>query len=129
NLLDLSRIEGGSLRPDKQWHDFGALVDDVLGRLRAILEEHPTVVNVPEDLPPVLIDYVEIDEVLSNLVENAAKYSPAGGEIQIEALAKDESLEVRVSDRGKGFSPEALPHVFEPFYRGDSRPNGAGAGL
>jgi len=129
NLLDLSRIEAGSLRPDRQWHDVGALVDDVLRRLRPLLTTHPTVVDVPDELPPVWIDYVELDEVLSNLVENAAKYSSRGAAIRIEAVARTDEVEIRVVDEGKGFSSDELRHAFDPFYRGDSRPQGTGTGL
>src|SRR5919109_1224602 len=73
NLLDLSRIEGGSLRPEKGWYDLGALVDEVLGRLPPGRETHRLAVDVPDDLPTMSLDYVEIDQVLSNLVENATK--------------------------------------------------------
>jgi two-component system sensor histidine kinase KdpD len=129
NLLDLSRIEAGSLRPDKQWHDLGALVDDVLGRLRSVVGDHPIVVEVPGGLPPVMIDYVQIDEVLSNLVENASKYTPTGTEIRIGARSTDGSVEVRVADSGPGFTAEEIPHLFEPFYRGNARARRTGTGL
>jgi len=129
NLLDLSRIEAGSLRPDKQWHDLSALIDDVLGRLRSIAADHTLVVEVPEDLPPVLIDYVQIDEVLSNLVENAVKYTPPGTEIRISVLPVDEAVAVHVTDGGPGFTAAELPHLFEAFYRGDARAGRTGTGL
>src|SRR5256886_831172 len=70
NLLDLSRIENGSLVPHKAWHDVGALVEDVAGRLRPVTAGHPVDLDVPDDLPPVELDYVEIQQVLANLVEN-----------------------------------------------------------
>jgi two-component system sensor histidine kinase KdpD len=129
NLLDLSRIEAGSLRPDKQWHDLAALIDDVLGRLRSSLAGHSVVVAVPEDLPPVLIDYVQIDEVLSNLVENAAKYTPPGTEIRIAAGPVDGTVAVHVADGGPGFTTAELPRLFEAFYRGDARGGRTGTGL
>src|SRR5439155_267753 len=83
NLLDLSRIENGSLVPHKAWHDVGALVEDVAGRLRPVTAGHPVDLEVPDDLPPVELDYVEIQQVLANLVENAAKLSPPGSAIGI----------------------------------------------
>jgi two-component system, OmpR family, sensor histidine kinase KdpD len=131
NLLNLSRIEAGSLRPDKGWYDFGALVDDVLGRLRPLTADHSPVVDVPDELPPVLLDYVEIDEVLSNLIENVAKYTPAGTEIRVAAREVNGELEVEVADRGPGIPPDALPHLFEPFYRISKagQPKGTGLGL
>ena len=131
NLLNLSRIEGGSLRPDKGWYDFGALVDDVLGRLRPLMADHSLVVDISDDLPPVLLDYVEIDEVLSNLIENVAKYIPAGTDIRVAARQVNGELEVEVADRGPGIPPDALPHLFEPFYRVSKagQPKGTGLGL
>src|SRR5438094_651365 len=87
NLLDLSRMEAGGLRPERGWYDLGALIDDVLGRLHGLLAARPVVVNVPDGLPPIPVDYVEIDQVLSNLIENAAKYTPATTPITITARA------------------------------------------
>ncbi len=131
NLLDLSRIEAGSLRPDKGWYDPEALVDDVLGRLRPVTASHRLVVDVSVDLPPVLMDYVEIDEALSNLIENAAKYTPLGTEIRVAARRNGDELEVEVSDRGAGIPEDALPRLFEPFFRppGPGQPAGMGLGL
>ena len=132
NLLDLSRIEGGILRPQKNWHDLGLLVDDVVRRLASVTLRHRITVSVPDDLPPVLLDAVEIDEVLSNLVENAAKYSPADTEIRIEVRREGESVRVVVADRGAGIPADALAHLFDPFYRvmdGQPRPQGLGLGL
>ena len=131
NLLNLSRIDAGSLRPDKGWYDFGALVDDVLGRLRPLMADHSLVVDISDDLPPVLLDYVEIDEALSNLIENVAKYTPAGTDIRVAARQVNGELEVEVADRGPGIPPDALPHLFEPFYRVSKagQPKGTGLGL
>ena len=132
NLLDLSRIEGGSLRPEKGWYDLGALIDDVLGRLRPRTAGHPIHVTLPADLPPVNLDYVEIDQVLSNLIENAAKYTPTGTAIEVTVTQRPDSMEVAVADRGPGIPPPALSRLFEPFYRVGGpgpRPAGAGVGL
>lgn len=132
NLLDLSRIEAGSLRPQKCWEDFDALLEDVLERLRPITREHRLRVVVQQDLPAILLDPVEIGQVLYNLVENAVKYAPAGTEITVEARRDSGNLTVCVSDRGPGIPASALPHLFEPFYRvieGRARPKGLGLGL
>jgi two-component system sensor histidine kinase KdpD len=132
NLLDLSRIEGGILRPQKNWHDLGLLIDDVVRRLASVTQRHRILVAVPDDLPPVLLDAVEIDEVLSNLVENAAKYSPPETDIRIDVRRQGESVRVVVADRGPGIPADALPYLFDPFYRvmdGQPRPQGLGLGL
>jgi two-component system sensor histidine kinase KdpD len=130
NLLDLSRIEAGSLRPDKSWHDLGTLVDDVLDRLRPVTAHHRVRESIPADLEPVWVDSVEIGEALYNLIENAAKYSPPQTDIDIEVRRDSNIIQVSVSDRGPGIPPAALPHLFDPFYRAiDSGPHPHGLGL
>ena len=130
NLLDLSRIEAGSLRPDKSWHDLGALVEDVLDRLRPVTAHHRIRQSIADDLPPVWVDSVEIGEALYNLVENAAKYAPPQTEIEVTVRRESNVIEVSVADRGPGVSPSALPHLFDPFYRAiDSGPHPPGLGL
>ena len=132
NLLDLSRIEAGSLQLEKGWYDLGVLVDEVLGRLRPLTRQHQVVVDIPEDLEPVPLSYVEIDQVLSNLIENATKYASTGTEIRLSARREGDEIRVEVSDQGPGIPPEALSHLFEPFYRvsrGRSQPKGTGVGL
>jgi two-component system sensor histidine kinase KdpD len=132
NLLDLSRIEGGSLRPDKSWHDLSILVDDVLDRLRPITLHHRIVLSIPPELPPVSLDAVEIGEALYNLIENATKYSPPETEIAVDVRRDGNTIQVSVSDRGRGIPPGALAHLFDPFYRaidGTNRPQGLGLGL
>jgi two-component system sensor histidine kinase KdpD len=132
NLLDLSRMEAGGLSPEKGWYDLGALVDDVLGRLRSITAQHAIVIEVPEDLPPVNLDYVEIDQVLSNLIENAVKYTPVGTEVRINVSREESEVRVTVTDRGPGIAPAALPRLFEPFFQIDApgkRRRGSGLGL
>jgi len=117
NLLDLSRIQAGSLVPQRGWYDLSALVDDVLGRLRFVTSRHRLVVSLEEELPPVFLDYIEIDEVLANLVENATKYTPPGSEITVRVTREDDDVRVEVADTGPGIPAEALPRLFEPFYR------------
>lgn len=132
NLLDLSRVEAGNLRPEKRWYDLGALIDDVVGRLRPLTAAHRVVLDVPEQLPPVLLDYVEIDQVLSNLIENAVKYTPPGTEVLLTARCVEDAVEISVADRGYGIPATGLPYLFEPFYRAcgpTQRPGGTGLGL
>ena len=132
NLLDLSRIESGNLKPQKAWHDLRALVDDVLFRLRALTADHPIVTAIDSDLPPVELDYVEIDQVLSNLIENAAKYTPPDTPIEVSARRQGAEVLIEVADRGPGIAASDLPSLFQPFYRADGpgpRPKGIGLGL
>jgi two-component system sensor histidine kinase KdpD len=133
NLLDMSRIEAGRLKPDRGWYPLEELVEDVLARLEPATAGHRVVVDLPETLPPVPLDYVQIGQVLSNLVENAAKYTPPGSTIAVSAAREDGFVRVAVADDGPGIPPDALPHVFEKFYRvtsGDRSPvKGTGIGL
>jgi two-component system sensor histidine kinase KdpD len=132
NLLDLSRIEAGALRPDKDWYDVGALIDDVLGRSRPLTTQHQVVVAVPDDLPPVPLDYLEIGDVLFNLVENATKHTAAGTEIRISARQIEGEVQIEVADRGPGMPPQEIQRLFDPFYRvktTESHSKGMGLGL
>ena len=132
NLLDLSRIENGTLVPHKAWHDVGSLVEDVAGRLRPVTAGHTLRVEVPEDLPPVELDYVEIQQVLANLVENAAKFSPDGTEIGIRVAKQDGSVRFEVSDAGPGIPAADAERIFAPFVRlqrGGFSARGVGLGL
>ncbi|HLF78205.1 MAG TPA: ATP-binding protein [Dehalococcoidia bacterium] len=117
NLLDLSRIESGNLRPEKDWYDLAALIDEVLGRMKTIMERHAVRLHIEPDLPPISLDYIEIDEVLTNLLENATKYTPQGTEIDISARRTGSNVVVEVADSGAGIPEEAIGRLFEPFYR------------
>jgi two-component system sensor histidine kinase KdpD len=129
NLLDLSRIEAGSLRPEKGWYDLRSLVQEVVGRLSNVTGAHKLVLDIPEDLPPVYFDYVEIDQVLSNLIENAVKYTPPGTEILVTAKADRDEVVVEVADTGPGIPLDALPRLFDAFYRASPKGGARGSGL
>jgi two-component system sensor histidine kinase KdpD len=131
NLLDLSRIEAGSLRPEMGWYDLGSLVEEVVGRLRFLTAAHNVTLDLPPDLPPIRFDYVEIDQVLTNLLENAIKYTPPGTQITVSVSRPDDLVRVDVTDNGPGIPRQALPRLFDAFYRGwsDQRPQGSGLGL
>ncbi|HEV8670011.1 MAG TPA: DUF4118 domain-containing protein [Candidatus Limnocylindria bacterium] len=131
NLLDLSRMESGTLHPERSWYDLTALIDDVVGRLLPLTHDHPVEVRVPEDLAPISLDYVEIDQVLSNLIENAAHHTKPGTPISISAAIEGGEAVVEVADGGPGVPQDALDRVFEPFFRGPAggSPRGTGLGL
>lgn len=126
NLLDLSRMESGTLRPERGWYDVAALVDDVLGRLRAVTHDHPVHVRSSDEMPPVPIDYVELDQVLSNLVENAVRHTPAGTAIWITIDHNGNDAVVTVSDDGPGIPDSAMAQLFDPFVRAAQRKGGHG---
>jgi two-component system sensor histidine kinase KdpD len=107
NLLDLSRIEAGAIRPLKEWEDVGELIDRVTHRLAPRLAGHPLLREVSAELPPVRLDTVQIEQALTNLIENAAKYAPpespiAVGARVVEGPAGAPELHLSVTDRGVG---------------------------
>lgn len=133
NLLDLSRIEGGALRPDRDWHDARDLMQSVVRRLsaRAAATGHVVSVALDSNVTLGFFDYIEIDQVLANLVENAIKYTPAGTNIVVEATTISEGLQFAVRDNGPGIPATARERVFEKFYRATNaeRLQGTGIGL
>ncbi|HMA36853.1 MAG TPA: ATP-binding protein [Chloroflexia bacterium] len=131
NLLDMSRIEGGAVRLDRDWYPIGEVIATVRRRLAARLADHPLEVTLPPDLPLVPLDFVKIDGVLTNLLENAIRYTPPGTPIQVRAGAWQGVLAVTVADTGSGVAPQHLAHLFDKFYRvaGSHPPQGSGLGL
>ena len=129
NLLDLSRIEGGALKPDRDWQDMGELIHDVVRRVSRQAGKRTIELDVPGDLPVVFMDYVEIAQVLVNLVSNAINYSPDGSTITISAAVEVDDLAVHVLDRGRGIPAASLPHVFTTFYRVHEHGPVAGSGI
>jgi two-component system sensor histidine kinase KdpD len=132
NLLDLSRIEGGSLKPQMSWQDLDTVIEDTLDRLRPVTRQHRVRVDIPRGLAPLWFDPVEVGEVIYNLVENATKYAPSETEISLSVARGDREDSIVVEDRGPGLPATALSHLFDPFYRatdGRQRPQGLGLGL
>lgn len=131
NLLDLSRLEGGALRLDRDWYDVGELLETVCGRLQPMLDHHPLRLDLANCDGDAYVDYVLLGQVVQNLAENAAKFSPSGSPIHIVARASGPDLELRVEDEGPGIPTADRERVFEKFYRGhqEGRANGVGLGL
>ena len=121
NLLDLSRLEAGVAVPQKDWHFIGEVVATVLDRmdLAGQGQDHHIQVEIPDTMPLVPMDHEQIEEVLTNLLENALKYSPADSTIQLQAEAKraPAELEVRIFDQGIGIPASELEAIFGKFYR------------
>jgi two-component system sensor histidine kinase KdpD len=143
NLLDLSRQEAGVATPEKDWHLIGDVIATVLDRLELAgqMRGRAVQVDVAEDIPLVPMDHTQIEQVLTNLLENALKYSPADRPIHITAALTTEpprELEVRVIDQGVGIPVPELHAIFDKFYRvqhvhlpwaTDRPPTGTGLGL
>ena len=129
NLLDLSRVEAGGLRVERDVYDLADLLEPTIGRARRRLAGHRLEVDLGR-VPPVDVDAVFIDQVVANLLENAAKYTPAGTLVRISARPLPEEGRVRltVEDLGPGAPEASLPHLFEKFYRVPGRSAGSRSG-
>jgi two-component system, OmpR family, sensor histidine kinase KdpD len=132
NLLDMSRIESGALRPQREWNLLSEIVQTVLGRMRHQTENHRIEVDIPENLPLLPVDFIEMEQVFTNLITNSTKYAPAGTLIHISARAdKDKEVVVQVSNEGPPVPDEHLARIFDKFYRvtAADRITGTGLGL
>jgi two-component system sensor histidine kinase KdpD len=129
NVLDMARLETGAVQLNRQWHPFEEVVGTVLDRLKKRLEGRRVDIDLSRSPPLVWLDSVLIGQVLTNLLDNAVKYTPAGSPIEIRAEAVEDGLAVSVADHGPGLLPGEEQRVFDKFYR--ARPEGAtgGAGL
>jgi two-component system sensor histidine kinase KdpD len=133
NMLDLGRIEGGALHPSLQLYDLADLIEPVAERMRSVLAAGQLEVEIPVDLPAVDVDAIFVDQIVTNLLENAARYA-AGKAVRVTAKAVGGQVWLVVDDAGPGVPAAVLPHVFERFYRAprrrDSRSEGgSGIGL
>jgi two-component system, OmpR family, sensor histidine kinase KdpD len=129
NLLDLSRIEGGALRPQKDWYDVDELIADVRMRLNARTTDHSLTVMIEDDLPSLRFDYVQIAQVLVNLIENAVKYTPDGTPIAIAAHQVPGAIEISVHDDGPSIPLESQARLFDKFYRANAATAAPGSGI
>src|SRR6185503_12309868 len=120
NLLDLSRIEGGVLRVTHQRVDVQEVISSVVKSETRSAEKrrHDLRLDTNVEVSPVCADPKELRRVLSNVVENAIKYTPDGGRIVLSALQQDGQIAISVADNGRGIPPEDMPILFEKFHRG-----------
>ena len=129
NVLDMARLETGAVQLNRQWHPFEEVVGTVLDRLKKRLEGRRVDIDLSASPPLTWLDAVLIGQVLTNLLDNAVKYTPTGSPIEIRAEAAEDGLAVSVTDHGAGLPSGEEQRVFDKFYR--ARPEGAtgGAGL
>jgi two-component system sensor histidine kinase KdpD len=131
NLLDMSRIESGVLKPRREWNILPEIVGSVIARMKHLAVEHKLEVEVPESLPLVPVDYVQMEQVFTNLVSNSLKYAPANTVVCIRAYLEDEFIHVQLSNQGPQVPPGDLERIFDKFYRitDADRITGTGLGL
>jgi two-component system sensor histidine kinase KdpD len=131
NLLDLSRIEGGALKPELEPCDLGDLLAQVIRRAGPATTKR-LLVELPDSLSPVLADQIYLSQVLANLLENAIRHG--GDTIRVRASRRpDGRVEISVEDDGSGLPDSALPHLFEKFFQagspGEGKRRGMGIGM
>jgi len=132
NVLQMNRLESGALVPRLQWADVGDLISTALDAAHRRLAHHEVYVDVEDKLPLVNADFVLMESVLVNLLDNAAKYAPAESAIQVTARRTGEDIAVDITDQGRGISSEELGAIFDKFYRARHRDRtvpGTGLGL
>ncbi|HET6576688.1 MAG TPA: DUF4118 domain-containing protein [Gemmatimonadales bacterium] len=128
NLLDMVRVETGSLAVRKSWQPIEEVLGVTLIRLEEGLRDHPVEVHLPTGLPLVPIDEVLVEQVFVNLLENAARYTPPGTRLDVAAWRDEGAVVVEVADRGPGLPGGDEELVFRKFYRADGTPGGSAAG-
>jgi two-component system sensor histidine kinase KdpD len=131
NVLDLVRFESGQVPLQRRWEAVDELVGLALARVEPRLDAHAVTIDVPDDLPPVFVDGALLTQALANLLDNAAKHTPAGTPVTIRARAADGAVQVAVEDEGPGLPPGDAERLFAKFHRGrdESEVPGAGLGL
>jgi two-component system sensor histidine kinase KdpD len=129
NVLQMTRLTYGGIALERDWAALAELVGSALRRLREPLAAHPVTIDLPEDLPLVRVDATLIEQVLGNLLENAAKYSPPGTAVLIRAQPRDAELLISVEDSGPGLPPGDAEQLFAKFYRGKNESTVGGVGL
>jgi two-component system sensor histidine kinase KdpD len=133
NLLDMTRLESGTVELHKEWHVLEEIIGTALARLRHELEKHEVRVDIEQDFPLLALDGTLIEQVFFNLLENAGRHTPAGTKIEIRASVEIDHAVISFADNGPGLPPGTESQVFEKFFRGIASPadgrRGVGLGL
>jgi len=128
-VLEMTRLECGEIRLERDWNSIADIAGAVLARLRERLAQHRVIVELPGELPLVRVDAALIDQALVNLLENAAKHTPAGTVVRLRAKAQGGEIVVSVEDFGPGLPEADLERVFAKFQRGAAEAAAGGVGL
>jgi len=129
NILDMARLDAGAVTLNRDWYPLEEIVGGVLTRMRARLEGRPVRIALPKDAPLVKLDAVLIEQVLTNLIENALKYTPAATGVEISAEFAPQAATVTVADEGPGIPPGLEEKLFDKFYRASPERAQSGVGL
>jgi two-component system sensor histidine kinase KdpD len=125
----MSRVEAGALNPQLEWVSIADVIADVLDRLEPVLADRQITLDVADSLPRTPLDFVQMTQVLTNLLDNALRYSPAAAAITISAEVVREQLRVTVYNEGSRIPGRELERLFDKFYRISTESVGVGLGL
>lgn len=130
-ILDMARLSSGIIVPNREWNAIEEIVEGAIARLKIPLQGRDVDVDIPVEIPMIEVDAVLLQQVLINLLENAAQYTPPSSPILIYARLEEEGIRLHVVDRGPGVSPEQRDQLFKKFYRlnPDHPMTGVGLGL
>jgi two-component system sensor histidine kinase KdpD len=132
NLLDMTKLEAGAIKPNAALHDVGEIVGTALERTNEILAQHRVEIDLAADLPMLELDAVLFEQVLVNLLDNAAKYAPPETLVRIQGWREESSVKLQILDEGSGIPSEDIERIFDKFHRaqkGDQVRAGTGLGL
>jgi two-component system sensor histidine kinase KdpD len=130
NLLSMTRLESGHVKAKVDWCDVADLVQVTVKDIAKDLAQHKVTVGMAEGLPLVRMDFVLMQQVLTNLLLNAAVHTPPGTAVRVNVAVEADTLALSVADNGPGLPPDALPLIFDKFYRAPTAPaGGTGLGL
>ncbi len=130
NLLDMSRLESGRLQIKREWCDLGDLIGVAVKQFDECASRHPMLIQIQSSLPLIQIDFVLMEQVIVNLLDNACNYTPDGTAITIAARVREKDVEIMVSDKGSGIPTDLIDRIFDKFYRlPGTATGGTGLGL
>lgn len=129
DLLNMSRIESGVVKPHRTWNSIGEIARGVVRKMRNQLQNHELTVDLPDSLPLVPTDYVMMEQVFTNLLSNSIKYAPANTQIKIDARVEDDTLLGRVTNQSPPIPEEHLDRIFDKFHRITEADKITGTGL
>ena len=129
NLLDMARIQSGGVHLHLEWQSIEEVVGSALRASGAVLAGHVIETHIPQDLPMVRFDAPLLERVLCNVLENAAKYTPPGSRVVVDARVRGDSVQLRVTDNGPGLPPGREEAIFEKFTRGQPESSTPGVGI
>jgi len=130
NLLDMSRIETGSLKPQRRWNTLAEIAAGVVKKMGQAVQRHRIILDIPASFPLVPVDYVLMEQVFVNLISNSVKYAPPETDVTIRArLQGDQDAMVQVINQGPHVPEEYLERIFDKFYRVTAADKITGTGL